>query len=196
MPDNIPQMRASTTREKLYDYMQQFLGSIAEQPAARIAEPVLGIRGMQESQVMPFSPRSPEEMAMGSVMGSLSRGGNRGPTPGTPEWKSWLASDPESKALSGWDRSGAHRFNRDGQYVPSPGETRASPTEIRSMHPTLPPEFNVTRPSRTGPVDMNEMPPGKIEYLDPDVAEYMNPTRPDPTTIEGQRRLRFLMGQR
>lgn len=79
--------------------------------------------------------------------------------------------------------------------VVRPSSFGLKPTEIASTHPALPPEFNMTRPSRTGPVNMNEMPSGKMEYLDPDVAEYMNPTRPDPTTLEGQRRLRFLTGK-
>jgi hypothetical protein len=145
------QMRASTARERLYDYMNQFLQGVAEQPAARIAEPILGMKGLADSQKMPLTPPSPEEMATGMFMGSVR--------PTTP-------------------RASSIGMNS---------------TKIAPTHPSLPPEFNKTMSSRTGPIDMNELPSGNMQYLDSDVADYMNPAKPDPTTPEGQRRLRVLM---
>lgn len=72
-----------------------------------------------------------------------------------------------------------------------------SPTAVAKSHPALPAEFNmeVRNPSRTAPIDMNNLPSGKMEYLDPDVADYMNPSPIDVTTREGQRRLRLLTGK-
>ena len=82
-----------------------------------------------------------------------------------------------------------------GKLMSGPPE---SATAIGRSHPALPAEFNmqVRNPSRTAPIDMNNLPSGKMEYLDPDVAEYMNPKRmldfTDPAT---QKRLRFLTGK-
>lgn len=78
---------------------------------------------------------------------------------------------------------------------------RALAPDVEMMHPAVPPEFHaVGKPrmpeSRTAPIDMNNLPSGKLEYLDPDVAEYMTPKSGlDLTTKEGQRRLRFLTGK-
>lgn len=72
-----------------------------------------------------------------------------------------------------------------------------SPTSVAKSHPALPAEFNmeVRNPSRTAPIDMNNPPSGKMEFLDPDIAELMNPGPIDVTTKEGQRRLRLLTGK-
>lgn len=72
--------------------------------------------------------------------------------------------------------------------------------DVEMMHPAVPPEFHAVAKakmpqSRTAPIDMDNLPSGKMEYLDPDVAEYMNPSGLDVTTKEGQRRLRFLTGK-
>lgn len=84
---------------------------------------------------------------------------------------------------------------------PSSSLGRALAPNVQRMHPSVPPEFHaVEKPrmpeSRTAPIDMNNPPSGKIEYLDPDVAEYMNPKRIlDTTTPEAQRRIRILSGK-
>lgn len=77
---------------------------------------------------------------------------------------------------------------------------KALAPDVQRMHPSVPPEFHAVEKarmpqSRTAPIDMDNLPSGKMEYLDPDVAEYMNPSGLDVTTREGQRRLRFLTGK-
>lgn len=78
---------------------------------------------------------------------------------------------------------------------------KALAPDVQRMHPSVPPEFHAVEKarmpqSRTAPIDMNDLPSGKMEYLDPDVAEYMNPSRmTDFTNPESQRRLRFLTGK-
>lgn len=58
-----------------------------------------------------------------------------------------------------------------------------------------PAEFQQIQPNRYT-VDPNEMPSGKMEYLDPDVAAYMNPSPLDVTTRAGQDRLKLMLGRR
>lgn len=77
---------------------------------------------------------------------------------------------------------------------------KALAPDVEMMHPAVPPEFHAVAKakmpqSRTAPIDMDNLPSGKMEYLDPDVAEYMNPSGLDVTSKEGQRRLRFLTGK-
>jgi hypothetical protein len=77
---------------------------------------------------------------------------------------------------------------------------KALAPDVQRMHPSIPPEFHAVEKarmpqSRTAPIDMNDLPSGKMEYLDPDVAEYMNPSKLDVTSREGQRKLRFLTGK-
>lgn len=73
------------------------------------------------------------------------------------------------------------------------------PAEARASHPSLPPEFQeiMAAPRRpqanTAPIDMNNLPSGRMEYLDPDVADFMNPAPIDAATSEGQRRLQAML---
>jgi hypothetical protein len=114
------------------------------------------------------------------MLGLSNIGGMAGEDPNA--MKIGMMPTGPSRALSGMGR------------VAGPAE---SATAIRQSHPALPPEFNMRapNPSRTAPIDMNSPPPGRMEYLDPEVAEYMNPASLDATTREGQRRLRFLTGK-
>jgi len=119
------------------------------------------------------------------ILGSLNRDlGGEAPPPmdlpggGKAEWKIGMMPGNPSRGMLG------------GKLAP----------DVEMMHPAVPPEFHaVNKPrmpqSRTAPIDMENLPSGKIEYLDPDVAEYMNPKGLDVTTKEGQRRLRFLTGK-
>lgn len=80
---------------------------------------------------------------------------------------------------------------------PSAALGKALAPNVKMMHPSVPPEFHaVEKPvmpqSRTAPIDMNNLPSGKMEFLDPDVADFMNPAALDMTTREGQNRLKVL----
>lgn len=86
-----------------------------------------------------------------------------------------------------------------GMMPGGPGSSlgKALAPNVKMMHPSVPPEFHAVEQarmpqSRTAPIDMNEMPSGKMEFLDPDVADFMNPTALDATTREGQNRLKVL----
>ena len=120
------------------------------------------------------------------ILGSLNRDlGGEAPPPmdlpggGKAEWKIGMMPGNPGRGMLG------------GKLAP----------DVEMMHPAVPPEFHaVNKPrmpqSRTAPIDMENLPSGKLEYLDPDVAEYMNPFKGlDLTTKEGQRRLRFLTGK-
>lgn len=86
-----------------------------------------------------------------------------------------------------------------GMMPGAPGSSlgKALAPNVEMMHPSVPPEFHaVGKPqmpqSRTAPIDMNNLPSGKMEFLDPDVADFMNPSALDMTTREGQNRLKVL----
>ncbi len=86
-----------------------------------------------------------------------------------------------------------------GMMPGQPGSAlgKALAPDVKMMHPSVPPEFHAVEKarmpqSRTAPIDMNEMPSGKMEFLDPDVAEFMRPGLPDLATREGQEKLRVL----
>lgn len=72
-----PQIRSSTLKEKAYDALQKILGSAAEQPLARALKPILDIGGLAGAAKMPFTPPSGEEMAMGTMGGTLSKIGGK-----------------------------------------------------------------------------------------------------------------------
>lgn len=93
-----------------------------------------------------------------------------------------------------------------GMMPGSPGSAlgKALAPNVKMMHPSVPPEFHAVErarmpQARTAPIDMNDLPSGKMEFLDPDIAEYMKAGVPDLATREGQQRLqvlKYLTGKR
>lgn len=86
-----------------------------------------------------------------------------------------------------------------GMMPGEPGSAlgKALAPNVKMMHPSVPPEFHAVEPARmpqarTAPIDMNDLPSGKMDFLDPDVAEFMKPGVPDLATREGQERLKVL----
>jgi hypothetical protein len=183
-PKNNPIMRAATNTERFGDKIRNVFESVSEQPLARLAD-ALGLSDFEGNKKTFTTPDSGERMGM---------------MPGGPGKNFWGRRDSMfSKGV--FDGAKARKVLAEDRANPSRLNTFQGPPEsskaIGQSHPALPAEFNmqVANPSRTAPIDADNLPSGKIEYLDPDVAEYMNPIRPDPTTSEGQRRLRFLTGK-
>lgn len=191
-------MRAPTPKEKVGDFIRGAYESVAEQPLVRIAD-MLGL-----SNIRGVANENPNAMKTGEMPGGPGKsllGRNRGINPGAMSWEEAIKAN-----------AGGNNFNSMGKAsrpspTPSPGNLEGRgglggylTPEAKVSHPALPPEFQIVdKPrlpqSRTAPIDMNNLPSGKMEYLDPDVAEYMNPSGLDVTTREGQRRLRFLTGK-
>ena len=207
MPKETPIMRAATKKERVGDMIRDAYESVSEQPLARIAD-MLGLSDMAGVKKEFTTPDT--GVKSGVMMGGPSKGlgnlakigRNRGINPGAMSWEEAIRSNAGGNDFkSGW------RSAMEPSPTPKPGNLEGRgglggylAPEAKVSHPALPPEFQVVdKPrlpqSRTAPIDMNNLPSGKIEYLDPDVAEYMNPANLDVTTREGQRRLRFLTGK-
>lgn len=182
-------MRAPTTKEKVGDFLRSAYDSVAKQPLARVTD-ALGLSDLQG-----IANEDPSAMKLGIMPGPPGAMGKALNKFGMPK----VAPETEAIAAQLYEKMGMGGGNRMKSLPPRPTgmmpERAALPTTEIKGHPALPPEFNSTRSSRTAPIDMNDLPSGKIEYLDPDVAEYMNPSRLDAATSEGQRRLRFLTGK-
>lgn len=188
----IPQMRAATTTERFGDKIRDGFESLTEQPLARLADAL----GLSDFSGIKNTFTTPDDgVKMGMMPGGPGKGlagiiRDRGPSrlSGADQRFTSTVRDLEQKygMRHGW-----------GSQVDDSKRLGRPSTEIQG-HPALPPEFNMTSSSRTGPIDMDNLPSGKIEYLDPDVAEYMNPKSPirgDYTSPDAQRKLRFLTGK-
>lgn len=201
---NGPVMRAPTTKEKIGDMIRGAYESVSEQPLARIAD----MLGMSDMAGVKKTFTTPDDgIRMGAMPGGPGKGMLRGlsnmergfssPMANRNRATSFLAGD--DARVSAGKRAFENRGSRPMTYAKDMGNPL--PAEAKMSHPSLPPEFQeiVASPkmpqSRTAPIDMDNLPSGKMEYLDPDVAEYMNPSGLDVTTREGQRRLRFLTGK-
>lgn len=184
MPKNTAVMRAPTTRERIMDFIGGIGESVSEQPILRL------LSKLDEDSKRRINPDN-LPMAMGDVPVSVG-GAPAGQM--SDSMRNFVRNmyHGEKPALS-WEQ--AIKRNAGGNDF-----GKALAPEVQKMHPAVPAEFHAVEKaripqSRTAPIDMENLPSGKIEYLDPDVAEYMNPKGLDVTTREGQRRLRFLTGK-
>ena len=193
MPKNTPIMRAPTGKERIADTIRGAYDSLSEQPLVRIMD-MLGL-----SNIKGVANEDPNAMKMGVMSGGPSKGLSALAPKRSSLMNSMYMPD---ELLSEVELARRNKFRSEGYQGMVKRDSLGNPLapDIERMHPSVPPEFHaVEKPrmpeSRTAPIDMNNPPSGKIEYLDPDVAEYMNPSRIDATTREGQRRLRFLTGK-
>ena len=196
MPKETPIMRAPTKKERVGDFLRGAYETVAEQPLGRIAD----LLGMSDFEGMAKTFTTPDDgVRMGMMPGGPGKGlAAIGRSRGVSTGES--AAQMAKRVMTDENPGYLSMKSRGDSYGPLPPRYQGpaeAPTAAAKSHPALPAEFNmeVRNPSRTAPIDMNNPPPGKMEYLDPDVAEFMTPGKIDVTTKEGQRRLRLLLGK-
>lgn len=182
-PANTPQMRASTPKERIGDFFSELMGSVAEQPL---------VRGLSKANEL-LNPAPPPGFKIGMMPGEPGSASGKVLSNVIPKRSS--AINPmylPDNLLSEAELASRQAMRQNNSYLGKP----LAPN-VKMMHPSVPPEFHAVEKarmpqSRTAPINMNEMPSGKMEFLDPDVAEFMKPGLPDLATREGQEKLRVL----
>lgn len=203
MPKNTAVMRAPTTRERIMDAISSVGDAIGNNPAVRILGRLNRDLGGEAPPPMDLPGGGKAEWKIGMMPGNPGRGmlgGKLAPNvekmhPAVPAEFHAVDKPQTPYEFSHLPNDGAKHYF-DGKWAKNPGPPRSLNDPMLTEQEYVRKMLDEIQAERTAPIDMNNLPSGKLEYLDPDVAEYMNPSKGlDLTTKEGQRRLRFLTGK-